>query len=204
MLFPVSIFAVFSRFWLSAWLCVFCCIKIVNSIHFLFLWCKLRISWLVPHLIAGSLLISIFGSLEALEMDSIHLQNNITTMVPKLSQGKLLRASDLHFQFFLEKNGSCSPLFIVLLCSTLVVASPFRHVCWMTGKDIFRGFQSKAHIEATGTVFSLLLIYLSCFVIQTLSMTTDTYTERFFVSAAMMAYGLVQAAILVLRIIGSN
>ncbi|XP_067320893.1 taste receptor type 2 member 40-like [Anolis sagrei] len=197
-LFPVAVFAILSRFWLTAWLCVFYCIKIVNSTHSLFLWCKLRISWLIPRLIAGSLLISFFASLGALEMYPIHCQGN-ATIFRTLSQGKTLRASDFRFQLFFIIFGTCSPLLTVLLCSTLVVASLSRHICQMTGKEHFRDFQRKAHIKATGTVLSLLLVYLSFFAVQIWSVTLDpTYTEKLFISAVMMAYAPVQATILVL------
>ncbi|XP_077779621.1 taste receptor type 2 member 41-like [Podarcis muralis] len=42
------------QFWLAAWLCILYCIKIVNSTHSLFLWCKLRISGFLWDLISLS------------------------------------------------------------------------------------------------------------------------------------------------------
>ncbi|XP_042303421.1 taste receptor type 2 member 1-like [Sceloporus undulatus] len=198
-LFPIVVFVVISRFWLTAWLCIFYCIKIVNSTHSCFLWCKRRISWLLPRLLVGSLVFAFFASLSALQIGPVDLQSN-TTGISMMNQGKTLKDSAYAFQIFFFIIGSSSPLLAVVLCSTLVVASLFRHVCRIISKENFRSLQRGAHIKAAGTVLSLLLLYLSYFVAQTLSVIADLRkSERFLISLVMMIYSPAQAAILVLN-----
>nr|XP_020647086.1 taste receptor type 2 member 134-like [Pogona vitticeps] len=52
-----------AQYTFTAWLCVFYCVKIVNSTQSLFLWWKLRISRLIPRLIVGSLIFSLSAAI---------------------------------------------------------------------------------------------------------------------------------------------
>uniref|UniRef100_A0A803SNZ3 Taste receptor type 2 n=1 Tax=Anolis carolinensis TaxID=28377 RepID=A0A803SNZ3_ANOCA len=157
------------RYWLTVLLCFFYCIKIVNSTHTFSLWCKLRISWLIPRLLMGSIIISLFVLIMALSfMYILSPPANATTVIQGMSHNESVNILIL---FFLTVGSGC-PFLLVLLCSILVVASLCRHVCQMTGKEShLRSFQTKAHIQAARTVLSLLLLFLSFYVAQTLSMT---------------------------------
>ncbi|XP_060615859.2 taste receptor type 2 member 143-like [Anolis sagrei] len=187
------------RYWLTALLCFFYCIKIVNSTHTFFLWCKLKISWLIPRLLMGSIIISLSAFIVTLSTMHIPPQESPVVNNTMVSQGKLLKDTLTTFDVLFLTFGSGCPFLVVLLCSILVVASLFGHVCQISGKEPhFRSFQAKAHIKAAGTVLSLLLLYLSFFTVQTFSMTVYKECNDGFLWAMMAAYSPAQAAILVL------
>ncbi|XP_062826140.1 taste receptor type 2 member 4-like [Anolis carolinensis] len=197
-LFSFFSFAVVVRYWLTVLLCFFYCIKIVNSTHTFFLWCKLRISWLIPRLLVGSIIITLLAFVMILSfMYILPPPANVTTVIHAMSHSESIKSLIV---FFLTVGSGC-PFLLVLLCSILVVASLCGHVCQMTGKEShLRSFQTKAHVQAARTVLSLLLLFLSFFVAQTLSMTVDIgYNERLFIFTVMTIYSPAQAAILVLN-----
>ncbi|XP_042305964.1 taste receptor type 2 member 41-like [Sceloporus undulatus] len=177
-------FAVIFRFWLTALLCFFYCIKIVNSTHALFLWCKLRLSWLIMRFLVGSLLISLFTLIVTFSNVYVLPQKNMTTNVTRKSQEKSKIEYFIRFKLFFSTIGCVGPLVMVFLCSFLVVASLCGHVCQMRGKEShLRSFQTKAHIKAAGTVLSLLFLYILFFVAQSRSLTVDMGgNESFFVN----------------------
>ncbi|XP_077780862.1 taste receptor type 2 member 40-like [Podarcis muralis] len=153
---------IFFRYWLLAWFCVFYCIKIVNGTHSLFLWCKLRISHLVPWLLAVSLAASLLFSVYAFHNISVQHQSTTTANVTNMTQGHSWLETGSSLQLFFLITGSSCPLLVTLLCSIMVVASLCRHIYNMTGKGAsFRSRQTEAHIKAAGTVLSFLIIYVA-------------------------------------------
>ncbi|XP_066472927.1 taste receptor type 2 member 8-like [Tiliqua scincoides] len=194
--------AMLSRFWFTAWLCVFYCIKIVNSTHSLSLWCKQRISWLLPWILLASAAISILASVFAVHLVPVHLQNNTSTVnITDMGREELeIKILPSFITFFLVIGSSC-PLLVVLLGSIVTVASLYRHVCQMRGKEFsFRDPQTEAHFKAAGTVLSLLFLYLSFYIAQVLvSMTRmkENKIANFVCAMVIMGYSLAQAAILV-------
>ncbi|XP_066472900.1 taste receptor type 2 member 40-like [Tiliqua scincoides] len=195
--------AVLSRYWFTAWLCVFYCIKIVNGTHSLFLWCKQRILCLLPWTLAASAVISIFSSVFAFQFVPVHLQSNTTTanitdMTQNAGEDKILPSYEI-FYFVIGCSGS---LLVVLLCSTVTVAFLYRHVCQMTGKESsFRNPQTEAHFKAARTVLFLLFLYLSFFLAQILPLTSSTEYKKIVFCVyciVLIGYSLAQAAILVL------
>uniref|UniRef100_A0A8D0C5K6 Taste receptor type 2 n=1 Tax=Salvator merianae TaxID=96440 RepID=A0A8D0C5K6_SALMN len=161
---------VFMRYWLTAWLCVFYCVKILNSTHSFFLWWKMRISRLVPRFILGSCVVSFLASFFIALTISIQLQTNKTVNVTNITKaGKMEELSKNANIFFLIIGSTC-PLLAVFICSVLVVASLCQHACKMTSKGSnLRNLQTEAHVKAAWTVFSLLVLYISFYVAQALS-----------------------------------
>ncbi|XP_016846309.1 taste receptor type 2 member 143-like [Anolis carolinensis] len=193
-------FAVIFRYWLTALLCFFYCIKIVSSTHTFFLWCKLRMSWLIPRLLVGSVIIALLAFIVSLSTMHISPQESPVANDTMLTRGKLLKETITSFDMFFSAVGSGCPFLVVLLCSILVVASLCGHICQMSGKEPhLRSFQTKAHIKAAGTVLSLLLLYLLFFIVQTFSMTENIEYSEEFILAVMAVYSPAQAAILVLN-----
>ncbi|XP_066472946.1 taste receptor type 2 member 8-like [Tiliqua scincoides] len=192
--------AVLSRFWFTAWLCVFYCVKIVNSTHFLFLWCKQRISQLLPWILAASAAISIISPFFAFRLVPVHLQGktstvNITGMAQEEAEGKILPSYEI---FFLVIGSSC-PLLVVFLCSIVIVASLYKHACQMRGKESsFRSPQTEAHFKAAGTVLFLLFLYLSFYITQVLTLVIPTEIVSSVYFVVLTGYSLAQASILVL------
>nr|XP_008103320.1 PREDICTED: taste receptor type 2 member 9-like [Anolis carolinensis] len=164
----VTVFTFF-RFWNTAWISFFYCIKIVNSSCSFFLWCKLRISWLIPRLLLGSLAMSLAVFIFAFQNILIYHLNNGTTKEMDMSQGTIEVDYGASLKSFILFFGSACPLLVVLFCSILVVASLFRHICRMTGKEYsLRSLQTKVHIKAAGTIIALLLLYVSFYTSQSL------------------------------------
>uniref|UniRef100_A0A803TUE9 Taste receptor type 2 n=1 Tax=Anolis carolinensis TaxID=28377 RepID=A0A803TUE9_ANOCA len=173
---------------------------IVNSTHFLFLWCKLRILWLIPRFLAGSLFCSFLFSLFVLQITSRQAKSNITVNITNTTEVKSLKHTVNTFEAFFLAVGSGCPLLVVLLCSILVVASLCRHVCRIAGKDSHgRNLQTEAHIKAAWTVLSLLLLYVSYYAAQTLSIVvTLGKDDGTLVAMVRMVYPSAQASILML------
>uniref|UniRef100_A0A8D0BUZ5 Taste receptor type 2 n=1 Tax=Salvator merianae TaxID=96440 RepID=A0A8D0BUZ5_SALMN len=199
--FSISTYAVFMRLWLTAWLCVFYCVKILNSTHSFFLWWKMRISGLVPRLIMGSCVLSFLASFFIVLSISKQLQSNGTANITNISQegkvGENWKNSDI---LVLTVASSC-PLLIVFLCSTVVVVSLCRHICNMTSEGSnLRNLQTEAHVKAARTVLSLLILYISYDVAQTMSIVLGFKRKPVFQMCVivMLMYAPVQAAILVL------
>ncbi|XP_062977657.1 taste receptor type 2 member 1-like [Elgaria multicarinata webbii] len=195
----IASFAVYSRFWLTALLCVFYCIKIVNSNNSLFLWCKMRISWLIPQLLMGSLVISMIVSIFSIRQTSIQSKSNTTANIRNVTQAKTLISFYTSSQQLVLSIYSGCPLLVVLLCSILVVASLCRHVCRMTSKESsFRNFQTEAHVRAAGTVLSLLILYLLLYLTENVAVLIYTDKNRFIYVFVLLVYAPAQATILIL------
>uniref|UniRef100_A0A8D0CCQ2 Taste receptor type 2 n=1 Tax=Salvator merianae TaxID=96440 RepID=A0A8D0CCQ2_SALMN len=193
---------VFIRYWLTAWLCVFYCVKILNSTHSFFLWWKMRISRLVPRLIVGSCVISFLVSFFIALTISIQLQSNKTANITNTTEVRKMEELSKNANIFFLIIGSTCPLLIVFFCSVLVVASLCRHACKMTSEESnLRNLQTEAHVKAARTVLSLLVLYISFYMLQTLGSVLEfqknliSFLMCFIV---MLIYAPVQAAILVL------
>nr|XP_016846315.1 PREDICTED: taste receptor type 2 member 9-like [Anolis carolinensis] len=199
--YSIFFFCITFRYWLTALLCFFYFIKLVNSSHAFFLWCKLRISWLIPRSLMGSLIISLFVFIVIVSNMYTPSQESPATNTTTVTQGKSLKDILTKFDVLFSTIGSGCPFLVVFLCSILVVVSLCGHVCQMRSKEShLRSFQAKAHIQATWTVISLLLLFLSFFVAQTLSMTVDIgYNGKLFIFTVMSIYSPAQAVILVLN-----
>uniref|UniRef100_A0A803SWI6 Taste receptor type 2 n=1 Tax=Anolis carolinensis TaxID=28377 RepID=A0A803SWI6_ANOCA len=198
--YPLDDFLVLSRHWFTAWLIVFYCIKIVNSTHSLFLWCKLKISWLVPWLIAGSLVVSLFFALFKLYIILMKIQSN-TTMIDIETNEEMsgYHTIGVH-EILVLIVGSGSSLLIVLVCSILILASLCKHVYRLKCKEHHsRSIQTKAHVKASGTILFSLFLYISFYVVQTLVMTANVgKIEGTFLTIVVIAYPSAQACILLL------
>nr|XP_060616981.1 taste receptor type 2 member 9-like [Anolis sagrei ordinatus] len=188
----------FFRFWNTAWISFFHCIKIVNSSCSFFLWCKLRISWLIPRLLLGSLAVSLAVFIFAFQNTLIYHLNHGTTKGIDMSQVKIAHADS--FKSFFMLFGSACPLLVVLLCSILVVASLLRHNCRMTGKgNNLTSLQTKVHIKAAGTILSLLLLYVLFYTAQIVLFMKELRGFKWtLVILVKLTNGSMQAVILIL------
>nr|XP_034961919.1 taste receptor type 2 member 1-like [Zootoca vivipara] len=194
-------FGLFFRLWVIALLCVFYCVKIVNSTHSLFLWCKLRISRMVPWLLGGSLVITSFDSFITIQNRYISLMGNATVNDANVTQGKSENEFHSSLQVLLLIGNTVCPFLLVFLCSILVVTSLCRHVCRVTGKESkFRSPQTEAHVKAAGTVLFLLILSISFYVAETLFISGQAEKNIFATSVCLtviISYSPVQAALLV-------
>ncbi|KAJ7316676.1 hypothetical protein JRQ81_002838 [Phrynocephalus forsythii] len=197
MLMGGTLFAGLCRYTFTAWLCVFYCVKILNSTQSFFLWWKLRISWLIPRLIVGTVIFSLLVSLALLNLLPDYHPGHIASSVTNVTHEEMLELNSLYFLSFVAFTGC--PLVVVLLSSILVVASLCSHVCQMTSNEsCLKNPQTQAHTKAAGTVVSLLFLYVS-FYVGNILIHPEVLTEtvRIFAALMMMVYSPAQAAILV-------
>nr|XP_060615857.1 taste receptor type 2 member 40-like [Anolis sagrei ordinatus] len=193
-------FVTFFRFWLTAWLSLFYCIKIMNSTHFLLVWCKMRISWLIHCLLLGSLLISLAISFFAFHEFLFELQSNTTASVGNRTQEQTLRQTVDYDKVLFLAIGTTCPLLVVVFCSILSIVSLGRHIHRMTNeKSSFRSIQAEAHVKAARTMLSLLFIYVLFYVGETLNMSISFGDgQQIYAVFVVLLYSHAQAAILVL------
>ncbi|XP_053233420.1 taste receptor type 2 member 8-like [Podarcis raffonei] len=194
----IGTFLTFSRFWLTAWLCLFYYLKIINNNCSLFLWCKLRISRITPWLLGGSQAISLLVSFFALQSAYIKPQGSITNMTQDQTEVDFAT----NFKIFFLITGAGCPFLIVFPCSIMVVASLYRHVYKLTGKESnIRSLQTDAHTKAAGTVLLLLVLSISFYVAKILFITGCINKDIVAISVCItmiLMYSPVQAALLVL------
>ncbi|XP_069057765.1 taste receptor type 2 member 9-like [Pleurodeles waltl] len=161
-LFTLHVYTGRTSLWLTASLCVFYCMKIVDLNHWLYIWLKLRISKLVPWLLLGSFVVSPLLNMplywSACKVFFEHTTPNLTAnaAVP----GFEMRWTLWH-DLAIMLLDLCLPLLVCMACISLILTSLYRHTRRM--KDSPSGF-SKAHLEAhfrvARVVGSLLLVYI--------------------------------------------
>ncbi|XP_034961916.1 taste receptor type 2 member 8-like [Zootoca vivipara] len=194
----IGSFLAFSRFWLTAWLCLFYYLKIVNNNCSLFLWCKLMISRIVPWLLGGSQAISLLVAFFAVQNLYIKPQRSITNMTQDRTELDLAT----NFKIFYLITGCGCPFLIAFPCSIMVAASLYRHVYKVTGKESnVRSLQTDTHTKAAGTVLLLLILSISFYVAKILFLTGYIIKDTVGISvcvAIILMYSPVQAALLVL------
>ncbi|XP_078237480.1 taste receptor type 2 member 41-like [Pogona vitticeps] len=192
-------FAVQCRCWFTAWLSIFLCIKIVSCNHYLFHLCKLKISAWVPWGLLGSMIISLFPSFPAFWNFTIVCQRNSTGELSDLAENFRLRLNVPYFVLLLGLF--LPPLFLVLLCSILTVASLFRHVCRLTGQGPqFTHSQMKAHVKAAIALLTFFFFYLFLTMVDILMMFEPYFTNPSILlthTLASLFFAPVQAAILI-------
>nr|XP_020647136.1 taste receptor type 2 member 19-like [Pogona vitticeps] len=176
-------------------------LSIVNSTWSFILWCKQRISWLIPRLLVGALLVSFISSFSGFITLAYTPWSSVTSNVTNGTQGKKEIDYLSSFKLLVIITGNVCPFVVVLLCTILSVASLCRHLHHMTsGEPRFQSFQTKAHIKAIGTLVSLFFLYISWILASTLlyaEIQTGEIIDAFSASV-MIFYSPVQAVILVL------
>ncbi|KAJ1125812.1 hypothetical protein NDU88_004230 [Pleurodeles waltl] len=151
-----------SSVWLTACLCVFYCVKIVDFNHPLFIWLKLRISkvvlWLQLWSVVEPLVLSfpVYWDSHSNLNDNSTVDRKFNSTVPA-EKGKLLKS----YLDVAETLGFCIPLLLGVLSIAPIFPSLYRHTRRM--KENALGFSEPrlgAHIGAARILGSLLLIYL--------------------------------------------
>ncbi|KAF7463387.1 taste receptor type 2 member 143-like [Marmota monax] len=115
--------------WLTSWLAVFYCVKISSFSHPVFFWLKWRISWLVPRLLVGSLIIcglsaSFFAIEQAVNLETINSQNphgNCTAAPAVLTFSRYYFSCNVGFMWLI-------PFLLFLVSIFLLMFSLCRHM----------------------------------------------------------------------------
>ncbi|XP_048362684.1 taste receptor type 2 member 40-like [Sphaerodactylus townsendi] len=149
-------------FWFSACQCLFCCVKIANFRHCLFVHLKMGISRLVPWM----LLVSVIGSL----INTCPFLSGIYNITCRNNTGSNISGNQTHLEdLALETNlfnlflfcgvGFSAAFSVSAASSSLLLFSLWRHTHLMrNGSTGFSHPSMAAHFQAVKTITSLLIV----------------------------------------------
>nr|XP_056714815.1 taste receptor type 2 member 4-like [Euleptes europaea] len=151
-----------TTFWMTACLAAFYCIKLVNLPHVFFVKMKLHISWLVPRLLLGSVLVSLFISLPIIRLAKCSHCCNETSVVRRNGNMRCL-SKTLSGVKYIVCN---SPSFIIVLASSVVlIRSLLQHAQKMRqNAGGLKDYQMDALIKAVKTLLSFAIFFSASFV----------------------------------------
>ncbi|XP_056392736.1 taste receptor type 2 member 40-like [Hyla sarda] len=166
-LYMIMTYSIFSSSWLSAWLCLFFCVKIITYQQGCMAWLKAKITSVVPWLILSSQVFSIASSLPVIwsftkvyasnSTDQLETNGTSTVVGYKINQTYNL------FSIFIN----CFVPFMVVMATTgRIIASLFSHARHMKQNMEDHGPSLKAHQGAARTMMSLLILYLIFYVVE--------------------------------------
>ncbi|XP_053880124.1 taste receptor type 2 member 40-like [Malaclemys terrapin pileata] len=167
-----------SNQWFAACLCVFYCVKIANFSHPLFIWLKFKISRLVPWLLLGSVLFSLFSSLPFLNAIYKIECNDFNSSLKRHYNAKNVTVETSVSQVLSICGTGFSMAFTIFIISaSLLLFSLWRHTQQMqNNSSSFRSPCMEAHIQAMKTIVSFFLINIVNF-IALLTLLTNIYQE---------------------------
>ncbi|XP_065254095.1 taste receptor type 2 member 7-like [Emys orbicularis] len=151
--------------WCAAWLSVFYSVKIANFTRPFFLWLKLRIAWLVPRLLLGSLMVSLVSTIPLVWTDvGFDLCNS-----RKSPEGNttLNDTKDIPYLFFMpmEVIVSAIPFIIFLFSSILLFISQWKHTKKMKNNVTgLKDLSVAAHTNAMKSLLSFFILFIIYFV----------------------------------------
>ncbi|OCT64604.1 taste receptor type 2 member 40 [Xenopus laevis] len=163
-IFMLTIFSTISMFWLTACLCVFYFIKIVNFSCGILLWAKMKIRIVVPWLIFFSELVSLCWT--------------FFTMLPLVNDKQSSQNSSSFFSGNTTSEANAAifdliciavslPLLIIIITTFSTAGSLYLHRRRME-KNIGASSSLKAHESAVWMMTHLLLLYTLVLVVQSL------------------------------------
>uniref|UniRef100_A0A8C0GGT4 Taste receptor type 2 n=1 Tax=Chelonoidis abingdonii TaxID=106734 RepID=A0A8C0GGT4_CHEAB len=151
--------------WCVTWLSVFYSVKIANFTQSFFLWLKLRIAWLVPRLLLGSLMVSLVSAIPLVWSDiGADLCNS-----RKSPEGNttLNDAKNTPYLFFMpmEIVVSAIPFIIFLFSSILLLISQWKHTKKMKNNvTSLKDLSVAAHTNAMKSLLSFFILFILYFV----------------------------------------
>uniref|UniRef100_A0A8B9F1J9 Taste receptor type 2 n=1 Tax=Amazona collaria TaxID=241587 RepID=A0A8B9F1J9_9PSIT len=174
----VRMFVNHASLWFSTWLCVLCCVKIINVTQWLLLQIKLRVAGMVPWLLLGSPVISSMASLPLLCIAPSTYLCSSTENCRENSTAHMTDWDHSHICLLLYCAGCFFPLVLSVVTSSLLITSLWRHTkkikCYV---DTFRDFLIDVHLTAVKSIVSFLILYLCSFIAQIL-LTLSTFQSK--------------------------
>ncbi|NXW43800.1 TA2R9 protein, partial [Nyctiprogne leucopyga] len=153
----IQIFFNSSNSWVSACLCIFYCIKIVNFRYIFFIYLKAKIDRIVPWLLLGSVLLSLVISILAYNITDKARYNNSTKF---RNFWKLDLRTDPHFfpLFFISGLEFAIAFLAVIISAFPLLFSLWRHKCKMQTNSE-KNLSMDASIKAIKSVLAFIVIY---------------------------------------------
>ncbi|KFQ75887.1 Taste receptor type 2 member 9, partial [Phoenicopterus ruber ruber] len=189
-----------SNLWVSAWLCVFYCIKIANFRHIFFIYLKVKIDRIVPWLLLGSVLLSlVIGILVYDVTDKAHCNNpNSTTLGNfwKLS----IKVDEYFFPiFFISGFGFATAFTAVIFSALLLLFSLWRHKRKMQTNSV-KNLSMDAHIKAMKSILSFFFLYsinFTCLVLTLIYATKQENPVTFLILVFQYVFPAVHSLVLI-------
>ncbi|NXE39476.1 T2R40 protein, partial [Ptilorrhoa leucosticta] len=162
----VYMFLNYSSLWFGAWLSVFYCIKVASFTQSFFIWMKQRIARLVPWMLLTSWLYSFAAAIPfAWSADGVH--DNFTAPLPVTNSSAMrtTRKDSLGLLIILCNAAVSLPLILSVVSSVLLIRSLWIHTRQMQNNASgFRDPSLEAHMKASKSVCSLLILYITYFI----------------------------------------
>ncbi|NXM27192.1 T2R40 protein, partial [Oxyruncus cristatus] len=154
----------YSNVWVSAFLCVFYCIKIANFRNSFFVYLKVKIDRMVPWLLLGSVLFSLVIGIVVYNVTDKALCTNLNFTC----QGCIWKASiriEEHFFpiFFITGFGFVTSFMAATFSTLLLLFSLWRHKRNMQTNSM-KDLSMDAHIKAMKSILSFFIMYSINFV----------------------------------------
>ncbi|NWW25332.1 T2R40 protein, partial [Falcunculus frontatus] len=155
-----------SGLWFGAWLSVFYCIKVANFTQSFFIWMKQRIARLVPWMLLISMLFSFAATIPfAWNVDRVHDNFTARLSVTNSSAMRTTRKDRLILLIYLCNAAISLPLILSVVSSVLLIRSLWLHTRQMQNNASgFRDPSLEAHMKASKSVCSFLILYIIYFI----------------------------------------
>nr|XP_056714816.1 taste receptor type 2 member 4-like [Euleptes europaea] len=151
-----------TTFWMTTCLAAFYCIKLVNLPQVFFVKIKLRISWLVPRLLLGSVLVSLIISLPIICLAKCHYCCNETSVVRRNGN---MRCPSMILPGIIYVVGNSLSFIIVLSSSVILIHSLLQHAQKMRqNAGGLKDYRMDVLIKAIKTLVSLVIFFSASFV----------------------------------------
>ncbi|KFP80889.1 Taste receptor type 2 member 7, partial [Acanthisitta chloris] len=152
-------FFIFSDLWVSASLCGFYCIKIANFRNSFFIYLKAKIDRIVPWLLLGSVVFSLFIAILAYDTLDKAICHNLNFTCKGIAWKASIRMKEHFFPvFFITGLGFSTSFVAVTFSALLLLFSLWRHKCMMQTNSM-KNLSMDAHIKAMKSILSFFILY---------------------------------------------
>ncbi|NWW08820.1 TA2R9 protein, partial [Oreocharis arfaki] len=170
-----------SNLWVSAFLCVFYCIKIANFRNSFFIYLKVKTDMIVPWLLLALELSAFAVSIIAYDIADTELSKN-RNCTGKGNFSKVSGKMDENFflVYFIYGFVFVTSFTAVIFSAVFLLFSLWRHKCQMQ-KNSMNSLSVDAHIKAMKSILSFFIIYSINFIFLILSLIPSTKEENYVV-----------------------
>lgn len=164
-LYTIMSYSIYSSSWISAWLCLFFCVKIISFKRGCMARLKATITTVVPRLIVLSQVLSIASCIPSIWAFTKVYASNSTNEANKTSKIAGYQINGVYNLFCLFLN-CCLTFMLVMATTGRIIASLRTHARHMKQNMDDRGPSLKVHQSAARTMMSLLISYLIFYVVE--------------------------------------
>ncbi|KAM9273943.1 LOW QUALITY PROTEIN: taste receptor type 2 member 9-like [Cariama cristata] len=186
-----------SNVWVSACLCVFCCIKIANFRHTFFFYLKVKIDRIVPWLLLGSVFLPLVMCILVYNITEKMYYNNLNST----TLGNFWKSENglIFFPFFFINGFGFATAFTAVIFSALLLLFSVYHKHKMQTNSV-KNLSMDAHIKAMKSVLSFFFtcsINFTCLILALIYTTKEENPMLFLISVFQDAFLAVHSLILI-------